>query len=64
MCVKIEEVLTLYDDESVHEKLTVMDKLDALNDDGRNPRMPYEEAVNNYLKLDHTYKFQLKVCGS
>lgn len=51
--------MTLFDDESVHEKLTVMDKFEAMVDDSRNNDNNYtkdNEALEEFLQLGKSYK--------
>ncbi len=51
---------TLYDDESVRKKLEVMDKWDALIDDGRNLHVTdIVGPINEFLELGGTYKITL-----
>lgn len=58
--LELSEIMTLFDDESVREKLTVMSKWEAVCDDGRNPRDELtEEKVNDFLVLGKTYKVTL-----
>lgn len=49
------EPLTLFDDASVKEKLTVMSKWDAMIDDSRNPENDFEERVEAMLKPNKKY---------
>ncbi|MDQ3329123.1 MAG: hypothetical protein M3552_00490 [Planctomycetota bacterium] len=50
--------LTLFDDESVREKLTVMTKWDAMLDDDRNPDLPSEDDA--MFELGGTYRFTIE----
>ena len=52
---------TLYDDESVKEKLKWMTKWDAMIDDSRNPEVNIVEQVEDFLQLGKSYKITLKV---
>jgi len=52
---------TLYDDESVRKKLTVMDKWETMMDDSRNPPFPAYTAVEQFLELGGTYKIMVIV---
>lgn len=58
---KIEIVLTLFDDESVKRKLTVMSKWEAMNDDARNPHSDMADRVEALVQFGKTYKFTLTV---
>lgn len=54
--------LTLFDDESVHKKLTVMDKVDAMMDDERNWSDDYiedNEAIEKFLQFGKSYKITI-----
>ena len=48
----------LYDDESVKEKLKIMDKLEAMLDDERNPTIDTVRA-SDFLELGRTYKITM-----
>jgi hypothetical protein len=50
---------TLYDDESVRKKLTVMGKWDAILDDSRNPSIDVSRMVDEFMELGGTYKITL-----
>jgi hypothetical protein len=50
---------TLYDDESVRKKLTVMGKWDAMMDDSRNPDIDIYAMVDEFVELGGTYKITL-----
>lgn len=50
-------ILTLFDDDSVREKLTVMTKLEAMTDDSRNPDDGfYEKLEDEFLQIGKTYR--------
>jgi len=51
----------LFDDESVKEKLTVIDKWEAMLDDSRNPKSDMAEQFEKFLKLGHKYEIVLIV---
>lgn len=53
----IEAKFTLYNDDSVREKLTVMSKCDAMMDDARNPDI--EDLIEELLELGKTYKISI-----
>ena len=50
---------TLYDDESVRKKLTVMDKWETMMDDSRNPDIDVSGMVDDFVELGGTYKITL-----
>lgn len=53
---------TLFDDESVREKVKVMEKYDAMLDDTRNP-IPHDIAgeIEKFLEFGKKYRFTFKV---
>ena len=54
--------VTLFDDESVKEKLTVMGKWDAMFDDSRNPDPTIGlEDIEDFLELGGEYKVEFKI---
>lgn len=53
---------TLFDDESVHTKLQVMNKVDAIEDDARNTDLPdLDDVLEPWLQLGYTYEFEIIV---
>ena len=52
--------LTLFDDDSVKEKLRVMSKWDAMFDDSRNPDEDFGERVENMFQLGKTYRITIE----
>lgn len=60
--INIVEHATLFDDESVREKLESMSKWDVMFGDSRNTTMTdMDESVNGFLKLGKTYKITLSI---
>jgi hypothetical protein len=61
--LKMSREATLFDDESVKEKLTVMLKIDAMDDDSRNPDWADGniEALEKFLQLGKSYKMTFMV---
>lgn len=58
--LELTETLTLYDDESVREKLTIMDKWEIIIDDGRNKESKItSEAVSDFMQLGKKYRVTL-----
>lgn len=53
---RVDAVFTLYDDEAVREKLTVMTRWEALVDDGRNSADVFAEALEVLLVPGSTYR--------
>ncbi len=49
--ITTDDVLTLYCDDSVRKKLTVMSRWDAMLDDARNPTSDFAERVVEFLRL-------------
>lgn len=58
--VTIVTPMKLFDDASTHEKHKVMDKLDIMNDDERNPIVDYTE-MNDFIEFGKSYKFTVTV---
>lgn len=50
---------TLFDDESVRKKLTVMTKFEAAMDDSRNTDMFQDEDISAMLELGKTYQITI-----
>lgn len=50
--------LTLFDDESTREKHTVMDKMEIMNDDSRNPELPFD--IEEFFEWGVTYRFTIE----
>ena len=59
MSEKVETIWTLFDDESVRKKCTVMSKWDAMLDDSRNPDN-FGEDVEKFLEFGHKYKISIE----
>jgi hypothetical protein len=55
---QVSVTFNLYDDASVHEKLTVMTKLEAVFDDERNPDI--HTTLDDFLQLGYSYEFTLR----
>lgn len=52
-----ERVLTLFDDPSTREKVTVMDKWEAMTDDERNPDF---EGLDDFLEWGKKYRITVE----
>ena len=59
--MKTEAVITLFDDDSVKEKLTVMTKWEAMMNDARNETVLDGDKIDEFLQLGKTYKVTLIV---
>ena len=59
LCLAAE--FTLFDDESVKEKLTVMDKWDAVCDDSRNDLPDMTGDIDKYLVMGKRYRMTIVV---
>jgi hypothetical protein len=53
---ELDVVTALYDDASTRAKLAVMDKYDAMLDDGRNPTTDFAERVETVLTPGRKYR--------
>lgn len=53
---KVEMIFTLFDDDSVREKLTIMDKWEAVCDDERNDMDILGEKIEEFLEIGHRYR--------
>ena len=59
--MRISTCVTLFDDESVRKKLTVMSKWDAAFDDARNEtETDFGEQVDAFMQLGHTYRVTIE----
>lgn len=56
----VSATFTLYDDASVHEKLKVMTKWDAMSDDARNDGESFAERIEAMLDLGQRYEITVR----
>lgn len=53
-------ILKLYDDASTHEKFTVMNKVEVMADDSRNP-FDFWLELDDFIVFERPYEFTLEV---
>jgi hypothetical protein len=59
--VSYDQILSLFKDASVKEKLKVMDKWEVMFDDSRNPDINFNDEVEKFLKLGKKYRIQMSI---
>jgi hypothetical protein len=59
--LKFDEKYTLFDDDSVRKKITILSKWDAMLDDQRNPCSNFEQELEKFLTLGKSYQIEIIV---